>query len=306
MKGKTPKREIHGILLLDKPKGMSSNAALQRVKYLYQAKKAGHTGSLDPLATGLLPICFGEATKLCQYLLEADKTYIVTARLGIRTTTSDAEGEVVSERPVPVLTRKEIEVALQAYQGPVEQIPSMYSALKYQGQPLYKLARQGLTIERPARSIHIYENVLLNLEADSITLRVVCSKGTYIRTLIDDLGEDLGCGAHVVSLRRTSLGGFQEEDMLSLDQLSALSVSTALDQHLFPLSSALPHWPTASLDPDLARTFCQGKSIFMACSPEQGLLKLTDEEGNLIGLGEAQGGGRVSPKRLIQVGCVYH
>jgi tRNA pseudouridine55 synthase len=210
------KRDIHGIILLDKPTGMTSNKALQIVKRALHAKKAGHTGALDPLATGLLPLCFGHATKLADYLLGQDKTYLVTAELGERTTTSDSEGEIVETRPIPALSVNFIQNHLKHFQGEIIQKPSMYSALKYQGKPYYYYARHGITIERVSRSIMIFSCDLIDFTQDTITLRVRCSKGTYIRTLIDDLGESMGCGAHVIALSRESIEGVRGA-MCSLD-----------------------------------------------------------------------------------------
>ena len=203
-------QDLDGILLLDKPLGLSSNQALQKVKHLFNARKAGHTGSLDPLATGLLPLCFGRATRLSRFLLEADKEYYVVAKLGIQTTTGDAEGEVVATRPVQVV-EAQLQAALENFRGTFDQIPSMYSALKHQGQPLYKLARQGITIPREARKVTItHLEAQLNMD-ETVTLKVACSKGTYVRTLVEDLGEKLGCGAHVIELRRVSVAGFKEQ-----------------------------------------------------------------------------------------------
>ena len=216
------KRDVNGILLLDKPKGLSSNAALQQVKRLYCARKAGHTGSLDPLASGMLPICFGKATKMSQQWLNADKIYHVRAQLGIQTTTGDAEGSIVAEKAVPDLTPKIIEQTLNRFRGEIQQVPPMYSALKHQGQPLYKLARRGITIERLPRAVIIHHLSLLSYENHQLELQVHCSKGTYIRTLIEDIGEALHCGAHVVELRRLSVGNFSAEQMISLEQLLAL------------------------------------------------------------------------------------
>ena len=203
-------RRVDGILLLDKPQGITSNEALQQVKRAYGAAKAGHTGSLDPLATGMLPICLGEATKFSQYMLDADKVYITTAKLGVRTDTGDAEGEVVSERPVAV-GQADIEQALEQFRGEITQLPSMFSAIKVDGQPLYKLAREGKEVDRPSREVSIYRLELLDVRGDEVDLEVHCSKGTYIRTLVEDLGEVLGCGAHVTMLRRLSVAGFAED-----------------------------------------------------------------------------------------------
>ena len=211
-------RQVDGIVVVDKFKGASSNDVLQRVKRIFGAAKAGHTGSLDPLATGVLPICLGEATKFSQFLLESDKSYRTVVQLGIKTTTGDAEGEVVEERAVQV-TRSDVEAVLERFKGEVEQVPSMYSALKHKGQPLYKLAREGIEVERPARTISIYRNELISFEDDQFVLEVDCSKGTYIRTLVEDIGDTLGCLAHVAELRRLKAGPYSEEQSYSLEDL---------------------------------------------------------------------------------------
>ncbi|MGL5762902.1 MAG: tRNA pseudouridine(55) synthase TruB, partial [Plesiomonas shigelloides] len=203
-------RDVHGILLLDKPQGITSNDALQKVKRLYNANKAGHTGALDPLATGMLPICLGEATKFSQYLLDSDKRYRVIAKLGQRTDTSDSDGEVIQERPVQV-TAEQLDEALTHFRGDLQQIPSMYSALKYEGKPLYEYARQGIEVPRESRPITVYELTLIRFEGDEVELEVHCSKGTYIRTIVDDLGERLGCGAHVIYLRRLVVATYPME-----------------------------------------------------------------------------------------------
>jgi tRNA pseudouridine55 synthase len=213
---KKQRDNIHGIVLLDKPSGMSSNKVLQIVKRVFNAKKAGHTGALDPLATGLLPLCFGQATKLADYLLGQNKTYLVTAKLGERTTTSDSEGELVDTKEIPLLDDCKLEKYLEHFRGEIIQTPSMYSALKYQGKPYYYYARKGIEIERVSRPVTIFNCELLSHTADTLTLRVACSKGTYIRTLIDDLGEIIGCGAHVIALRREHIDGIHG-DMVSLD-----------------------------------------------------------------------------------------
>ena len=215
------KSQVNGVLLLNKPSGMTSNAALQQVKRLLQAKKAGHTGSLDPLASGMLPMCFGRATKLCQHLLNADKRYFVRAKLGVRTNTSDQEGHVIATREVPALSAVAIDRAFDAFRGEIEQVPSMFSAIKHQGQPLYKLARQGIEVERKSRHIKIYELMVLDYQNSVVTFEVHCSKGTYIRTLVDDFGELLGCGAHVTYLHRLSVGPFQKEQMIPLDKIES-------------------------------------------------------------------------------------
>ncbi|MFT6268424.1 MAG: tRNA pseudouridine55 synthase [Alphaproteobacteria bacterium] len=222
-------RLINGILLVDKPQEVSSNHVVQRVKRIYKAAKAGHTGALDPLATGLLPVCLGEATKFSQFLLNADKSYFVTAKLGQRTDTSDADGEIVETRPVNVL-EADIKEAIQHFVGPIKQIPSMFSALKHEGKPLYFYARQGITIERPARDITIYSIEWVSLIGDELSLNVTSSKGTYIRTLVDDLGQMLGCGAHVIVLRRTAVAHYKASQMISFDALDKLVESNTLQE----------------------------------------------------------------------------
>src|SRR5579862_9142002 len=223
------KRQIHGILLLDKPLGMTSNAALQKVKRLFNAKKAGHTGSLDPLATGMLPICFGEATKFSQFLLESDKCYQVEAKLGVKTRTGDAEGEVIAVKPVMDLTCERLEAVLSQFVGQIQQIPPMYSALKIQGKPLYELARQGIEIPREARSVQIYRLQLIDFQAETLKFEVQCSKGTYVRTLVEDIGELLGCGAHVSALRRTVVLPYNEIKMYTLDALEEIHQQFGMD-----------------------------------------------------------------------------
>lgn len=300
-------RNISGILLLDKPPGMSSNAALQKVKWLFQAAKAGHTGSLDPLATGLLPICFGEATKFSQFLLESDKRYQVIAKLGVRTETGDSEGEVVSERAVPELTEPALERVLDQFRGEIEQVPSMYSALKHEGQPLYKLARQGIEVERKARKITVYELQLLSLEADSFSLDVSCSKGTYIRSLVEDIGEQLGCGAHVTSLRRLEAGPYNAAQMVNIDQLQQCAEESgpeALDQLLLPLDSSVKDWPSVDLTDNTAYYLQQGQPVQVSQCPGDGWVTLyqLSKEGDgkaFIGVGEILDDGRVAPRRLI-------
>ncbi|WP_373820062.1 tRNA pseudouridine(55) synthase TruB, partial [Glaesserella sp.] len=220
-------RDVHGVFLLDKPQGVSSNDIMQKVKRLFQANKAGHTGALDPLATGMLPICLGEATKFSQFLLDADKRYLVTAKLGERTDTSDADGQIVQTRDVSV-TEQEILSALDSFRGEIMQVPTMFSALKHQGKPLYEYARAGITIEREARPITIFELKFVEYQVPYLTLEVHCSKGTYIRTLVDDLGESLGCGAHVVMLRRLSVANYPMDKMITIDDLQNLSENRPL------------------------------------------------------------------------------
>ena len=296
-------RPVNGIILLDKPQGLSSNQALQRVKGIYFAQKAGHTGSLDPLATGMLPICFGEATKLSGYLLDADKRYRFTCQLGVTTTTGDAEGEVLKQTGVPEITESRIKEILESYVGTIEQIPPMYSALKHEGERLYNLARQGIEVERKARTVQIYELTLIGLQGDFLELEVSCSKGTYVRTLAEDIGNDLGCGAHVTVLRRLSAGVFQDADkMITLDQLQKIRDEDrdSLDDLLLPMDTALMHWPAVQLNADMAYYIQQGQPVQVSKAPTQGLLRLYDSsEEKFLGVGHILSDGRVAPKRLL-------
>lgn len=261
-------RVLDGVLLLDKPQGMTSNFALQKVRRLFGAQKAGHTGSLDPLATGVLPICFGEATKYSQYLLDADKGYYTTATLGDVRTTGDSEGEQVSLHAVPPLSESLIEEALQPFRGNISQVPSMYSALKHQGRPLYEYARKGITIERPARPITIFSLALTSYREAELDLTVECSKGTYIRSLVEDIGGKLGCGGHVSMLRRFKAGHFALQDSVTMDALDALaneaeegSVNLELDQFIHPIDCLLPNTPKVCLNNELARSILLGQAV---------------------------------------------
>lgn len=298
-------RVVHGILLLDKPKGISSNAALQQVKRLFNAQKAGHTGSLDPLATGVLPICLGEATKITSYLLDSDKKYQGIAKLGVRTNTADAEGDILQTRPVPILSNDTIEMALDSFRGEISQIPPMHSALKLNGQPLYELARQGIEVERKPRNVNIFELNKLSFENnDELEIFVHCSKGTYIRTLVEDLGEILECGAHLSSLRRTAAGPFNIQQTISLDALTALAEQgmSALDQHLLPMHNALVDWPEINLTPNSAYYVRQGQPVMVPKAPSNGWVRLMGENPNdFIGIGHILDDGRVAPKRLVNL-----
>ena len=304
MKRTSNRRDIHGIILLDKPTGLSSNAALQEVKRVFQARKAGHTGSLDPLASGLLPICLGEATKVSAFLLDADKRYRVTCRLGVRTATGDAEGEVLEERPVTGIDQACVAALLPRFTGPIEQIPPMYSALKHQGQRLYRLARQGVEVERQPRSVIIHELRLCELQGADLVLDVHCSKGTYVRTLAEDIGAALGCGAHVSALRRNGLGPYGEEQMITLERLKELAAQSreALDAALLPIESALTHWPEVSLSTDAAYYLNQGQPVLVPHAPSQGWVRLYSGERRFIGMGEILDDGRVAPRRLMNFG----
>jgi tRNA pseudouridine55 synthase len=298
------KRNVHGIILLDKPIGLSSNAALQQVKRLYAAAKAGHTGSLDPLATGMLPICLGEATKVSAFLLDGDKHYETLARLGSETASGDAEGEVIASFPVPTFSRSEVETVLARFRGDMLQIPPMYSALKHQGQPLYKLARQGLEVERKAREVHIHRLELLHADPNSLRLAVECSKGTYIRTLVADIGRALGCGAHVAELRRTAAQPFTGMAMYSLQTLASAAEAglAAIDRLLLPMDAALPQLPGVVLAPDMAAHIRQGQAVRVTDAPAAGQVRLYARQpaaDEFLGVGRVLEDGRIAPQRLV-------
>ncbi|MGD8629307.1 MAG: tRNA pseudouridine(55) synthase TruB [Gammaproteobacteria bacterium] len=296
-------RRVNGILLLDKPQGMTSNAALQVVKRLYQARKAGHTGSLDPLATGLLPLCFGEATKVSGFLLDADKRYRVVCKLGERTTTGDAEGEVVEQRPVEAVTEARLRKVLEGFVGEIEQIPPMYSAVKHKGERLYKLARQGVEVEREARKIDIHSLTLLDCSIPVFQIDVHCSKGTYVRTLVEDIGEQLGCGAHVTALRRLAVGPFDDSQLIDMAALEATAAESmaALDKLLLPMESGLTQWPGVRLSGDAAFYLRQGQPVLVPQAPTEGWVRLYEGESRFLGMGEILDDGRVAPRRLMTV-----
>jgi len=295
------RRPVSGVLLLDKPVGWTSNAALQAVKRLYQAQKAGHTGSLDPLASGLLPICLGEATKLSGLLLNADKAYRFTCRLGVTTTTGDAEGEILATRPVGLLNQEQVEAALRRFTGVIQQTPPMYSAVKRDGQPLYKLARQGIEVERAPREVTIHELRRLRLDGAELECELRCSKGTYVRTLAADLGEVLGCGAHVVALRRTVVEPYDAARMVTLDALRERAERglAALDAVLLPPDTALPDWPVVRVRGDAAFYLRQGQPVLARGDPTQGWVRLYEGEERFLGIGEILDDGRVAPRRLL-------
>ncbi len=294
-------RNVSGIVLLDKPTGITSNAALQRVKRLYDARKAGHTGSLDPLAGGLLPICMGEATKLSTFLLEADKHYRLRCKLGVRTASGDAEGPVVAIRAVGEIADVQLSAVLEQFQGVISQVPSMYSAVKHQGQPLYKLAHQGREVERKAREVQIHALWLTTRRGEELGLEVHCSKGTYVRTLVEDIGEALGCGAHVTELRRAAAGPFTEDQMVSMDALESLARDglDALDRCMLPLESALGHWPDVDLTEDTAYYLRKGQPVLVPHAPTEGWVRLYAGGRRFLGVGEILDDGRVAPRRLI-------
>jgi len=294
-------RSISGIIVLDKAVGLSSNKALQEVKWLFEANKAGHTGSLDPLATGVLPLCLGEATKVSQFLLNSDKRYRARIKLGIRTDGADSEGQVIAQCDEVNVSREQVEQALQSFKGETQQIPPMHSALKVDGVPLYKLAREGKTIPREARSICVYELELTDFQGDEIELEITCSKGTYIRTIADDLGQDLGCGAHIIALRRLQAGAFTEADCVSTDALREVKEKHGmdrLDQNLIPMDRAIEDLPEVNLPSIAASQFKNGQSVLVRHLPEEGLVRLYEEE-QFIGIGCIDDDGKVAPKRLI-------
>lgn len=295
-------RNISGILLLDKPVGLTSNAALQEVKHLFGAAKAGHTGNLDPLASGLLPLCFGEATKMSAFLLDSDKRYRGVIKLGVRTTTADAEGDVLETRPVGELSEARVREILQSYTGLIEQIPPMHSAIKHKGQPLYKLAREGVEVERKPRQVHIYGLELLRLEGDELEIDVHCSKGTYVRTLAEDIGAALGCGGHLCQLRRTAAGPFHIEDAVTLDALKEIAEqegNAGLDARLRPLETALADCPAVSLTENSAYYLRQGQPVLVPKAPTDGLVRLYGGNEAFLGVGQILDDGRVAPRRLV-------
>lgn len=299
MQIKRQKRDISGVVLLDKPLGLSSNQAMQRVKHLYQAEKAGHTGSLDPLATGLLPICLGEATKFANFLLDADKTYLATVKLGITTTSADAEGEIIAQKPVNV-TLQQVESVLHQFIGDIEQTPPIYSALKVDGKPLYAYARAGQEVEIKSRYVSIHQIHLEHFEADELVFTVTCSKGTYIRTLAQDIGAKLGCGAHLKGLRRLTSGTFDLQDALPLEVLSELSLEE-LDAKLLPIDIKIQHLPKLTLNAEQTDIIQHGQAI----KPNQEIIfnefiRLYDMSGEFIGLAQKQADGKLHPKRLLR------
>lgn len=296
--------DIHGIFLLNKPLGMSSNAALQRVKRLFNANKAGHTGSLDPLATGLLPICLGEATKVSSYLLDSEKAYTAVAKLGSTTTTGDAEGEIVKELPLPEdISLELVQQVFQQYTGDILQVPPMYSALKQQGVPLYKLARAGKEVERAARPVTIYELRLLGWQGERLEISVRCSKGTYIRTLAEDIGNALGCGAHLTSLHRTSVGRIGGEQMMTLEALEKLQEEQpeSLLDHLVDVDLALTDWPAIHLSEEQSDYFRQGRAIEVAGVAIDGLIRAYDVNNTLLAIAKMTDDGKITPKRLFHL-----
>ena len=299
---KRVKRNINGVLLLDKPLGFSSNQALQKVKWLFQAAKAGHTGTLDPLATGLLPICLGEATKFAQYVTDADKTYIATVKFGETTTTGDAEGEILTKHPVD-FDLKKLSLVCDAFVGGISQVPPMYSALKFEGKALYEYAREGVDIERKARLVNITSIQIDSFENEVAVLTVSCSKGTYIRTLAEDIGHKLGCGAHLIGLRRTETAGYMIEDAITLEALELLVKETpveALAELLLPMDSAIAYLPRVLLNADASHYLMQGQAVWQSGVIPEGELRLYDDKNQFLGLGVLQEDGKIAPKRLMR------
>ena len=294
--------------MLDKPLGESSNHALQSVKRLYFAAKAGHTGSLDPLATGVLPLCFGEATKFSQYLLDADKAYESTFVLGTVTDTGDAEGKVLEEKGASEITEADVAMALRLFEGEIDQVPSMYSAIKQNGQPLYKLARQGIEVERKSRRVVIKELELRSFrggDKPEVDIYLECSKGTYVRSLAEDLGKALGCGAYVSALRRTRAGPFSIEDSVTLSTLQALKDNDEvekMDQLLLPSDAALGALPLVRLSESGGFYMRQGQPVMVPNAPCDGIVRVALETGEFLGVGEILDDGRVAPRRLIVTG----
>jgi tRNA pseudouridine55 synthase len=297
---------VDGMLLLNKPAGITSNQALQKVKRLLNARKAGHTGSLDPAATGMLPLCFGEATKVCAYLLAADKTYRVTAQLGEATDTGDADGKITETCEVPELDHHAWVQVLESFLGEIEQIPPMYSALKKNGKRLYELARQGQTVEREARAVKIYEIELLEAHGNRLVMRVCCSKGTYIRTLVEDIARAAGTLAHTSHLHRETVGDFRAEDMLDLPGAERVAEAgpEALRERLLAPDAALSGWRDLRLSAELVERFAGGQSVAAGPGAEDlhsELVRVYGENGRFIGIGEVADNGQLAPRRIFRI-----
>lgn len=295
------RRAVNGLLLLDKPVGVTSNQALQRAKRMYRARKAGHTGSLDPLASGMLPLCFGQATKLSAYLLDANKTYRVTARFGARTDTADAEGQVIETSRVTELGRAQLETALERFRGDIMQVPPMYSALKKDGKRLYELARAGQEVERAARPVTIHSLEIDHWDPAEPVLNVRCSKGTYVRTLVEDIAAAAGTLGHVAALRRLAVEPFPETGLVTMNDLeqAAEEGPDALDALLRPLDDAVPDWPEVALNRDQAYYLSQGQPVHAQVAGLTGLVRVYGADRRFLGLGEVTPDGRLAPKRLF-------
>lgn len=302
MQAKQPLRSVNGILLLDKPAGLTSNGVLQQVKRLFRAKKAGHTGSLDPIATGMLPLCFGEATKFSQFLLDSNKTYHVTAKLGVQTTTGDREGEAITTLPLENITRERVESVMRQFVGDIEQVPPMFSALKHNGQPLYKLARKGIEVERKARVITIFSIHFISLIDDELQFEVHCSKGTYVRTLVEDISRELGCGGHVAELRRLAVSPYHHSVMYTVAELQAIVESggvEALTPCLLPVETSVNVFPAVKLSTSAAFYLRTGQAVRTSLPQETSLVRLLSEDARFLGVGEVMSDGRVKPHRLV-------
>lgn len=291
------KRKVDGVLLLDKPEGITSNLALQKARRLFNAEKAGHTGTLDPFATGLLPLCLGEATKFSQFLLDADKVYLAELQLGVRTTTADPEGEVIETRPVAV-TRSDIAGVLPRFLGDIDQVPPMHSAIKRDGRPLYELARKGVEVERQARRVVIHDIELVAFAGDRLTLRVHCGKGVYVRTLAEDVGAALGCGAHLAALRREEVGPFVIEDAVTLAELEAIAPEQR-DAELLSPDCLVEDLTRLDLDVESAWQMRHGQAVWRAGLRVGELLRLYDPAGDFVGVAEVDFEGKVAPRRLL-------
>jgi tRNA pseudouridine55 synthase len=295
------RRAVNGLLLLDKQPGLTSNQALQQVKRLFSARKAGHTGSLDPLASGMLPVCFGQATKLSRYLLGADKLYLVTAQFGAQTDTADADGKVIAEVPDGEVSKDALLAALSQFHGSIDQIPPMYSALKKDGRRLYELARQGKEVFREARTVRIHALELVEYHPQRPVFRVHCSKGTYVRTLVEDIAKAAGTLGHVAALRRLAVFPFREEAMVTAGQLekAAEQGTAALDACLLPVDDAISDWPAVRLGKAESYYLLQGHPVSSGPAPDPGLVRLYDEGQRFLGIGEVLMDGRVAPRRLF-------
>jgi len=294
--------DIHGILLLDKPAGITSNRALQKVRGLFQARKAGHTGSLDPFATGMLPICLGEASKTAAFMLEAGKRYRATARLGVATATGDVEGEVIQTLPLPDIDPGTLVQTLQRFKGEIEQVPPMYSALKHEGKPLYEYARAGIVIERPARRVTIHQLDMLEWQAPDLTFEVHCSKGTYIRTLAEDIAAALGSCAHLIELRRMFVQPFEHSPMLTLEQLQEAKDNARLSEVLLPADAGLVDWPRIDLDAIQQGKYRHGQQfVLQSDNSTTGKVRVYDGESRLLGLAEVSTDGILQPTRVFNL-----
>ena len=292
--------DVHGIVLLDKPAGISSNLALQKTRRLFDARKAGHTGNLDPFATGMLPVCLGEASKTAAFMLDANKRYLATARFGQATSTGDPEGEIRKEEAVPELAPEQLQEALKAFEGEIDQVPPMYSALKHQGRPLYELAREGKTIERKSRRVTILEIRLVSWLPPELVFEVECSKGTYVRTLAEDIAASLGTCAHLIALRRLRVQPFQANAMVKLDALALAREAGSIGDHLLPVDAGLQGWPMVEIDARSARYFTNGNPV--SCGGATlGQVRVYGPRQRVLGLGECTADGRLHPRRVFNI-----